>query len=179
MRRPEADASAQQESQQAQEELPAAAMAVAQEEDNHEEKTQVASIMRSMSWVRCGRVGSHTCLSCSLTLATLQSSQGSALNHQGQGDGCAPEHLCTSSAVSTGSLQEADLAAQQQRLMDELHHRASAQAALAVGLSPSAAMAAMPLLPDMQDDAQSSFAMASMAAMVRRRFAPRSMGTCG
>lgn len=52
--------------------------------------------------------------------------------------------------------------------MDELHQRAAAQAAAAVGLSHSAAMAAMPLLPDMQDNAQVSFAMASLAPMVRR-----------
>lgn len=45
------------EAEEAAEDVPAAPMNLAQEEDNHEEKTQVASIMRSMSWVRCGRIG--------------------------------------------------------------------------------------------------------------------------
>jgi len=53
--------------------------------------------------------------------------------------------------------------------MDELHQRAAAQAAAAVGLSPSAAMAAMPLLPDMKNDAEAAFAMSTMPPMVRFR----------
>ena len=46
-------------------------------------------------------------------------------------------------------------------LMQELHVRAAREAALAVGLSPSAAMAAMPLLPTMPTSSTSPFQVES------------------
>ena len=55
----------------------------------------------------------------------------------------------------------------QQRMMEELHQRAAAQAAAAVGLSPSAALAAMPLLPDMQRNSQVGFSMSAVTSVVR------------
>ena len=58
----------------------------------------------------------------------------------------------------------------QQRMMDEMHEmrqRAAAQAAADVGISHSAAMAAMPLLPDMQTNSQGAYAMSAVAPLVR------------
>jgi len=89
------------------------------------ETTQVASIMRSMSW-------------------------GSSL-HQAGG------------LVEPPRPSEAGQPAGQHSLVSELHARAAAQAAAAIGLSPSAAMAASHMLPDMQSTAQAALTISSMA----------------
>ena len=78
------------------------------------------------------------------------------------------------SAMGAAPLPTDDLAGN--NLMHELHVRAAREAALAVGLSPSAAMAAMPLLPTMPTSSASPFQVES--AVLGSEPMPISMPSC-